>query len=69
MPLLVKDNRVDFIAKADYSAGSELEDIVKEIITNIVASEKLISRHEASLILRNQRGFLSLNSNQTGGKI
>lgn len=42
---LQKDNRVDFIAKADYSAGSELEDIVKEIITNIVASEKLISRH------------------------
>jgi hypothetical protein len=42
---LLKDNRVDFIAKADYSAESELEHIVKEIITNIVTSEKLISRH------------------------
>ena len=42
---LLKDNRVDFIAKADYSAGSELEDIVQEIITNIVTSEKLITRH------------------------
>jgi hypothetical protein len=46
---LLNDNRVDFIAKADYSAGSELEDIVKEIITSIVSAEKLIARHSRQI--------------------
>lgn len=46
---LLKDCRVDFIAKADYSAGSELEDIIKEIIVNIVSSEKLIARHSKQI--------------------
>lgn len=42
---LLKDKRVDFIAKADYSVDSELESIVKEIIVKIAVCNVLVQRH------------------------
>lgn len=42
---LLKDKRVDFIAEANYSAGTELESIVKDIIIKIVACNALVQRH------------------------
>jgi len=38
---LLSQERTDYVAKADYSAGEELEQIVKAIIDKIVAESKL----------------------------
>lgn len=38
---LLKDDRVDFIAYADYTQGSELDILVKDIIGKIAADDKL----------------------------
>ena len=38
---LINQNRVDYIAKADYSAGSELETIIQEIVETIFHKDKL----------------------------
>ena len=42
---LLHDKRVDFITPANYSAGSELETIVQEIIRKIAACNVLAQRH------------------------
>ena len=42
---LLHDKRVDFITPANYSAGSELETIVQEIIRKIAACNVLVQRH------------------------
>ena len=38
---LFQDERVNFICKADYSAGSELDKVVKLIIQEIAVSHEL----------------------------
>lgn len=42
---LLRDRRVDFITPANYSAESELETIVQEIIRKIAACNVLVQRH------------------------
>lgn len=42
---LLQDKRVDFIAEANYSEGSELESIVQEIIVKVAACNILVQRH------------------------
>lgn len=42
--LLVRDKRVNFACKADYSSGSELDKIVKLVIDSISVNEKLLKR-------------------------
>jgi len=42
---LLKNERVDFIIEADYSAGSEMEQTAQEIITKIAAENILIQKH------------------------
>lgn len=41
---LKKDGRVDFVARADYSRGKNLEKIVTDIVAKMVAVERLIGR-------------------------
>lgn len=41
---LVKDNRVNFVAKADYSRSSTMEKLVTDIIAKMVDVDKLINR-------------------------
>ncbi len=45
---LLCENRINFIAKADYSAGSDIENIVKEIILTV--------KHKDNLKLLNEKG-------------
>ena len=42
---LLEDDRIRFIAEADYSEGKELESLIKEFIERTAASEKLERRH------------------------
>lgn len=42
--LLIKDRRVNFACKADYSSGCELDKIVKLVIDSIQAREKLFKK-------------------------
>ena len=42
---LLKDQRVTFIAPADYSEGSALEATVKDIITDMAIKDKLVRQH------------------------
>ena len=46
---LLQDGRVDFIAKADYSADSELEKTVKAIIDSIQTNHLLVAKHLAQV--------------------
>lgn len=41
---LIKDRRVNFACKADYSSGSELDKIVKLVIDSIAINEKLMKK-------------------------
>lgn len=41
---LIRDRRVNFACKADYSSGSELDKIVKLVLDTIQAREKLIKK-------------------------
>jgi len=41
---LVRDKRVNFACKADYSSGSDLEKIVKLVLDSINVNEKLLKR-------------------------
>ena len=42
---LLKDQRVTFIASADYSEGSALDATVKDIITDMAIKDKLVRQH------------------------
>ena len=42
---MLLDGRVDFVLEADYSEGGELETAVFEVIDEIAARSKTISRH------------------------
>jgi 2-hydroxy-3-keto-5-methylthiopentenyl-1-phosphate phosphatase len=46
---LLHDRRVDYIAKADYSEGSELDDKIKKIILKDAAVSELIAAHTAQM--------------------
>lgn len=46
---LIKENRVGYIARADYSVGSELETIVKEVIHKMAINDHLSKLHVAQL--------------------
>ena len=41
MNALVRDNRVNFVCAADYTAGSEMDTLVKTIIDKIAADLRL----------------------------
>lgn len=43
---LMSENRVDFITEANYSEGSELDNIVKTIIEKMAVVEKLVRLHD-----------------------
>lgn len=38
------DDRVNYIARADYSEGTELDSIVKNIIVKMSATDKLVRK-------------------------
>lgn len=42
---LIKDNRIDFYARADYSENSQMDNIVKDILTEISIKNKLNNLH------------------------
>ena len=42
---LLTDGRVDFIARADYSEGKELDRMVKKIMAKMVATDELVELH------------------------
>lgn len=42
---LMTDDRVNYITKADYSEGTELDEIVKDIITKMAATDRLVRKH------------------------
>ena len=42
---MLRDNRIRYIAPADYNAGSELDELVKAIIDKTAAYEKLENKH------------------------
>ena len=42
---LMTDDRVNYITKADYSEGTELDGIVKDIITKMAATDRLVRKH------------------------
>lgn len=42
---MMRENRIGYFAAADYTEGSELDSLVKEIIERTVANEKLEERH------------------------
>lgn len=46
---LIKRDRVDFIAPTDYSEGSDMEQIVFELIDQMAATDKLVNRHISNL--------------------
>lgn len=46
---LIRENRVDFIADADYSKDSELEKIVKQLINKMVIVDSLEHQHDQQL--------------------
>ena len=46
---MVRDNRVRYFAPADYSDGSELDGLLKQIILKTAADEKLEERYNESL--------------------
>lgn len=52
---LLKDKRVSFMCKADYSQGSELETIVKMILEKMSITDKLINLHQEQVNAINDR--------------
>ncbi len=46
---LLKDHRVDFLADADYSAGSQLDDIVKDVIVKMAIEDKLHQKNKGQM--------------------
>ena len=52
---LLKEKRVSFMCKADYSQGSELETIIKMIIEKMSITDKLITLHQEQLNAINDR--------------
>ena len=52
---MLLQNRADFAIEADYSAGSELEDTVRDLIRRIVDSAALSRRHAKQLALAMKR--------------
>ena len=46
---LLKENRVTFMCRADYSQDSELETIVKKIIQKMAITDELIDMHQEQL--------------------
>lgn len=46
---LIKENRVGYIARADYSLGSELEQIVKQLIHKMAINDHLARLHNNQL--------------------
>ena len=42
---MLRDNRVRYIVPADYSEGSEIEDLLKSIIDKTASYEKLETKH------------------------
>lgn len=46
---LIRENRVDFIADADYSKDSELEKIVKQLINKMIIVDSLEHQHDQQL--------------------
>ena len=52
---MLLQNRADFAIEADYSAGSELEDTVRDLIRRIVDSTALSRRHAKQLALAMKR--------------
>lgn len=43
---LLKDNRVGYMCKADYSSGSDLEEVVKLLISQMALTSKLVNLHK-----------------------
>lgn len=43
---LITSQRVDFVTNADYSEGSELEQIIQNVILKISSTEKLVALHK-----------------------
>ena len=41
MNALIRDNRVNYVCEADYTAGSEMDTLVKTIIDKIAADLRL----------------------------
>lgn len=46
---MLKENRINYFAKADYSKGEELDTLVKDIILKTVSNEKLYKYHYNNL--------------------
>ena len=46
---LLNDRRVDFIAKTDYSENSELDKIMKKILTSLKAIDEIVDIHHKQL--------------------
>lgn len=46
---LLRDKRVNFVCKADYSAGGDLDKIIKLVLDSISANEKLLKRENKNL--------------------
>lgn len=42
---MIRDNRIRYFTPADYSEGSDLDNLIKSIIVSTAANEKLISAH------------------------
>ena len=42
---LLKDKRVGYICKADYSSGSELENVIKLIVNQMALKSQLVDLH------------------------
>lgn len=51
---LMKEERIDFMVKADYSENSELEATVKAIIDKIIIVDKLIKMHKGGNVKKLQ---------------
>ena len=46
---LLEDNRVDFIALADYSEGGELDTIIRDILCKMAMVNSLKNRNKSQL--------------------
>lgn len=46
---MIKDNRIKLFAPADYSEGSEIDDLVKKIIDRTSANEKIENKYTACI--------------------
>lgn len=46
---LLKDNRVNYIAPADYTEGSELDSLVRDIVSEMVIEDRLVEMHRKQM--------------------